>query len=145
MSCFSFQGGSRASRYLLLQEKLRLFTNRFQNVLYPAIMNKHGDFITLEEVDKFPPQYGAYIHTLRTLCEKILKNFCNGNCKKLKVRAESRALFSLYSIDENHVLVFYSEIDPEISKAIDPTSFDESLTDLLAEMQLILSSNIEVV
>jgi hypothetical protein len=143
MSCLSISKSHKESRYLLLEEKLRIFTQRFQKVLYPAIIHRNGEVITFSE--DLPPEYEAYIFSMRAIAEKVLKVFCHGNCRKMKIRGDNQALFSLYSLDNNSVLVFYSEIDPNISKAIDPTSLDDTMTDLLTEIQLIFTTSIDVV
>lgn len=146
MSCFSANNNGEFDRDSLLAEKLRQFTNKFTNVLYPAIIDVNGEMISIESSSQeFPPDYAEYVYTMKALAEKILKIFCSSNVSKLKVRSEKQAFFSLYCLDQFHVLVFFSEIDPDISKAADPTSSDEKFHDILNEMKNIVSSAVEIV
>jgi hypothetical protein len=143
MSCFSVNSRQQSSRYLLLEDKLKSFISSFQEVRYAAIIDRNGDMISLSEM--VPPEYQSYCFTIKSLSEKVLRIFTQSNCKKLKVRGDYKALFSLYVIDDNHVLVFFSEINCDHSRALDPTPVDESLNDLLVEMKRILDSRLEVV
>ena len=141
MSCFAGNQTSLADRDSLLAEKLYLFTNKFHNVRYPAIIDANGDMITpLNSIDDFPPEYTSYIFTLKSLAERVLKIFCTSNCQKLKVRGENQALFSVYNLDSEHFLAFYCDIDPDVSKAVDPTGNDDSFPDVLADIKKILST-----
>eukprot|EP01040_Poterioochromonas_malhamensis_P002222 gene2222-2364_t len=146
MSCFSTSKGGQSDRDTLIADKLNQFTHKFHNVRYPAVIDIHGDMIsTMSNFHEFPPEYAAYVYTMKTLAEKVLKIFCTSNCLKLKVRSESQAFFSLYCLDQYHVLVFYCDIDPELSKAIDPTGNDDKYQEIISDMKKILSSSIDIV
>lgn len=131
----------------LLDEKMKKLAKKFPSLKFPVIINRVGDIVySLVLFEDLPSEFGAYIVSARKLSEKFYKLFVpSTKCKQLKIKGENRAIFTLYFLDENYFLAFYTENDLGYHSVFDPKIIDDEIHEYVEEIKLLLTSSIEIV